>query len=290
MILFGVLLLKFGVIGIMYFYWWKYTNTGHRYDLLSTFQGFLVSVSEMALFMTLYLISKGWRIIYSGLPAREVRSTIIAIIILIFTLIFFSVYNPDYYWLSLVLMYFLLVPKIFTSISHNLRLLDNQINLFQQNQAIPSEPYVTLLQTKETMYKRLRTGLLGYILSILLVNTLLKFLLSWDYQWIARICDEVLVWVMMVFILWSLRPSKKIFFSSFEEMRPFLNVVEFLQRVGDLENLVQARAGQAPWDVNKTIVVKWAGREKRGGGGGVMRMAISLGYEEKYDREQKEEL
>jgi hypothetical protein len=294
MILFGVLLLKFAVVGIMYFYWWEYSTSGHRYDILSTFQGFLVSISEIALFMAIYLISKGWRINYSGLPAREVRSTVIAIIVLVFTLIFFSIYNPDYYWLSLVLMYFLLVPKIFTSISHNIHLLENQIHLFQQqNQAVPSEPYLPLLTEKKHMYLRLRNGLLLYLLSILMVNTILKILLSWDFQWIAKLCDELIVLVMMGFLLVNVRPAKKIFFSSYQEMRPFLNVMEFLQRRGDLE-VVQPevqRPNHQPWDVSKTIIVKWP--EKKRGlkmmmSSSVARMALSLGFEEKYDREERD--
>jgi len=278
-------LLKFFVLGMMCFYIWKYSTTGRRYDFLSSLQGFLLAVSEMAFFISLYLISKGWRILYSGIPTREMRSTMIAMVILLFSLIFFSIYNPDYYWLSLVLMYFLMLPKIFTSISQNIRLLETQITLFQQTQAIPIEPYLTLVVEKQKMYLRLRNALLMYLLAILMINTLMKILLAWDYLWVSKLCEELVVLVMVIFVMFSIWPEKRIFFTSFEEMRPFLNLVDFLQRRGDLA-LEQMRHRQKPWDVTKTIAVQWPVRKKRRNA--VTRLDLSLAYEEKYDYEQRE--
>jgi hypothetical protein len=80
-------------------------------------QSFMFALSETAFFCSLLLIAKGWRITRARLPSSEIRTISVALILLLSTLLFFSFYNDGYYFLSLMIMYFFMLPKIFTSIA-----------------------------------------------------------------------------------------------------------------------------------------------------------------------------
>jgi len=211
------------------------------------------------------------------------------LIILFFSLLFFSFYNPDYYWLPIILLYFFVIPKIFTSISNNLRLLDTQLSLFHSNQFIPSENYLSQISLKRTLYVGLRNCLLGYLVSILIVNSLLKILLSWEVQWITQLCDEIVVLIMVIFILWNLRPSCGVVFTTWAELRVFTSVLDeyhFLQR-GREDQMNEMETNYNPWDLVFSVVFVFPPRiSKMVKARIISRLALSIGYEESYDQEQ----
>lgn len=89
---------------------------------------FCFAVSETAFFCALLLVAKGWRITRYRLPATEGRTISVALLLLLITLVFFSFYDHNgYYLLSLMIMYFFMLPKIMTSVGRNIRVLDAQI-------------------------------------------------------------------------------------------------------------------------------------------------------------------
>jgi len=291
-VLLGVLLLKFSVLAVICFYWWEYFTKGKRYDLINTFQGFLFSVAQLALFSCLYLIGNGWRILTSGVPRPEIRSTALALIILFCSLLFFSFYNPDYYWLSIILLYFFVIPKIFTSVSNNLRLLDTQLSLYHSNQIIPSDNYLSEISLKRTLYVGLRNCLLGYLVAILIVNSLLKILLSWEVQWITQLCNELAVLLLVIFVLWNLRPSCGVVFTTLRDLRVFTSVLDeynFNQRSREdrMNEMNEMEINYNPWDLEKTVVFIFPQRIRKIVKVGIIsRIALSVGYEESYDRDQ----
>ena len=68
-----------------------------------------------------HVILLGWRITRWSLPAEDLRTMSVALILLLATLLFFSLYNDSYYFLSLMIMYFFMLPKILAAIGSNLR-------------------------------------------------------------------------------------------------------------------------------------------------------------------------
>jgi hypothetical protein len=286
-IIWGVLVLKEAVVGLIYFYWWMYSSTGHRFTVLSTLQSFLFAFSETAFFGVLYLTSKGWRIIRSGLPATEIRSTFIALIILTSTLLFFSFYNTEYYWLSLVLMYFFMLPKIFTSISQNIRLLDAQIALFMRhtNELVDADRYLSLMKRKRFMFHKIRNSLVVYLISMLVVNSLVRVLVAWDYLWITRLCDEVIVVLIVGYVAWNVRPSQNIFFTSLEEMAPFLSLRVLLENRLENQGDDEDRNEVEAWDIHKTVAIQWPFKLETERVWNITRLPLSLGYEERYIRQ-----
>jgi len=294
-ILLGVIILKELVVCLIAYYWWMFSSTGYRFTIISTLQSFLFAFSESAFFAVLYLTSKGWRILRSGMPASEVRSTFIALFVLVSTLLFFSFYNTEYYWLSLVLMYFFMLPKIFTSISQNIRIIDSHIATFLHRggggpQAMEGgvQVYISLLQVKRTMFVKIRTCLVVYLIAMLLVNSLVRILVAWDLLWISRLCDEAIVMIIVAYVAWNLRPALKVFFTSMEEMRPFLSIQVLLEGRQNEEDMEEGVEVSDPWDVSKTLVIQWpekmAGKKERE----IMRLPLTLGHEESYFRVQNE--
>jgi len=222
----------------------------------------------------------------AGLPAAEIRSTFVALLVLLSTLLFFSFYNTEYYWLSLILMYFFMLPKIFTSISHNIRMLDAQITMFSQpTHGIETEHFTRILSAKRVMFSKIRNCLVGYLISMLLINSLVRVLLLWEYAWVSKVADEVVVLVMFTFVSFHLRPSLHVFFTSMDELRPLLTLQSFLQNRLNEEDGGDGESAVEPWDVTKTIAVQWPFKRSKKRLD-LTRMPLSLAYEVGYAVEQ----
>ncbi len=121
-----VVISKLLVVLAGFAYWRVCATTGICYSQLDYLQCFLFAFSESLLFAVLLLIAKGWNVTRWELPVSEIRTICVALILLLATLLFFSLYNDSYYFLSLMIMYFFMLPKIFTAISRNLKKLSMQ--------------------------------------------------------------------------------------------------------------------------------------------------------------------
>jgi len=290
-VMWGVLLLKEVVVCMITFYWWIYSTQGYRYDIFYTLLNFLFAFPETVFFCALYLIAKGWRITRGGLPAAEIRSTFVALLVLLSTLLFFSFYNTEYYWLSLLLMYFFMLPRIFTAISHNVRTLDSHVAAFEQTARASTtetaERFLEVLAAKRNLFSKIRHCLVGYLVAILLVNSILRVLTVWELAWISRMSDEAVVFFIVAIILFLLRPSRKVFYTRAADMRPMLLLQTWFRERMEEENDNTAGALE-PWDMGKTLVVEWPDTQKRREEGrGLTRVHMSMAYEAGYALQQE---
>lgn len=94
-----VCLLKLSMIAVALSYWRVCQATGKCIQQVKYVQSFLFAISETAFFCALLLVAKGWKITRVKLPAGEVRTISIALVLLLSTLLFFSFYNEGYYFL-----------------------------------------------------------------------------------------------------------------------------------------------------------------------------------------------
>jgi cation transport ATPase len=202
-----VAFLKLMVVVIALAYWRVCQLTGNCLSELKYFQSLLFAISETAFFCALLLIAKGWRITRTRLPSSEIRTISVALILLLSTLLFFSFYNDGYYFLSLMIMYFFMLPKIFTSITRNTRALETQLLLITSaNVQLETES----IHQKIKLFKTLRTSVVIYLGSILLVNSM-RIIMIWYLDWFNYVLNEMVVLLMMCLICFILLPNNRYF-------------------------------------------------------------------------------
>jgi hypothetical protein len=117
-----MLRLSVSVLNAVFF--WNYSLFGSEKTFVDQFSYLVLAIGEAGLrlleatlklsgfFMVLYLISKGWRITRTGIPASDARATATAVTILLIALAFFAFYNGEYYFLTMLIMYFFVMPKV----------------------------------------------------------------------------------------------------------------------------------------------------------------------------------
>ncbi len=106
-------------------YWWAYHSSGERLEVFLICSDVLFALGEIGsirhfprlmfegFFLILFFISRGWRIVRSGVPTDELRSQVSVLGAILIALLFFSGYNLEYYWLTLLVLYFFIGPKVF---------------------------------------------------------------------------------------------------------------------------------------------------------------------------------
>jgi len=206
-----VILLKLSVVVVSLCYWRICEETGNCIDQLKYVQSFLFAVSETAFFCSLLLIAKGWRITRTNLPSSEIRTISLALVLLLSTLLFFSFYNDGYYFLSLMIMYFFMLPRIFTSITRNARGLEAQLLIFSQANSLNAD--LSPIRQKLKLFKSLRTAVVLYLISILLVNAM-RIVMIWYLEWFNYILNESVVLLMVCFISYIFLPHNDPLFAS----------------------------------------------------------------------------
>lgn len=213
MLVFSVCALKFSVVTVAFSYWKICSIQGNCLIALTYTESFLFSVSEACFFCTLLLIAKGWKITRNQLPPGEIRTILAAMVLLLATLIFFSFYNDGYYFISLMIMYFFMIPKIFTSIGRNCRILRTQL-MFSPHR---SNTLNSLIVSKKIqLFKHLRTGIAIYLGAILVVNSI-RIVMVWYLDWVNYLLNEVVVLIMLNFISFLLSPQRKLIWTPIPE-------------------------------------------------------------------------
>lgn len=223
----SVAVFKLAVVMIALCYWHIYQITGEDIVQLKYLQSFIYALSETAFFCSLLLISKGWRITRSNLPPSEIRTISVALVLLLSTLLFFSFYNDGYYFLSLMIMYFFMLPKIFTSITRNTRALHTHMLLARYaNVELNTIPILAKIR----MFKALRTAVILYLGSILIISSM-KIIMWWFLEWVTSCVSELVTIVMVVSVCLLTRPRLNGVFSPrsyFESGSfPVLNMQQF---------------------------------------------------------------
>ena len=101
-------------------YWWEHEmETGTIPLYLTLLSNGAFAVSECLLFGILLLVSSGWCTLSGSLDLEEARTMTSSMIVLLSTLMFFSLYDNAYYFISLLVLYFCLLPKTFAYLARN---------------------------------------------------------------------------------------------------------------------------------------------------------------------------
>src|SRR5690348_12579188 len=101
-----------------------------------------------------------------------------------------------------MIMYFFMLPRIFTSISRNSRALEAQLLLYNQTNRINEVPSI---RTKLKLFKTLRNAVVTYLVSILIINAF-KIIVVWYLGWFEVLLSEIVVLLMMCSISYVLLP------------------------------------------------------------------------------------
>eukprot|EP01113_Clastostelium_recurvatum_P032379 TRINITY_DN4155_c0_g1_i2.p1 TRINITY_DN4155_c0_g1~~TRINITY_DN4155_c0_g1_i2.p1 ORF type:complete len:506 (-),score=129.38 TRINITY_DN4155_c0_g1_i2:28-1545(-) len=238
----AIALTKYVVVILTLLYWRLLEVSGQPVLALHTLQSVLYAASEAGLFCCLLLVSRGWRITRSALPPTEVRTMAVAITLLLATLLFFSFYNSTYYFLVQLILYFFMMPKIFTSITRNTRALHAQILLIRPANHATTAP----LHAKIRMFKILRTAVILYLGSLLLVSSM-KIIMAWFLVWINYCASESASLIMFVLIVCLLRPGPAGVISD----RAFFATTHFLnmQNTGHFDEILDSQN----WDPERMV-------------------------------------
>jgi hypothetical protein len=210
-----VVLLKLFVCLLSYLYWSSLSAVGHGSSINSALDGLLFAASEAAFFLMLMLLAKGWRITFKELPSSETKGMLFGVLFLLGALVFFSFYNNGYYLLSLVILYFFMLPKIFTGASQNVRLLYAHIVIMTREQPEENADLILTLRAKMRMFEVLRTTVMIYLTLVLFVIGS-KILLPYKLNWLTYLCFEALVFIVFVTVAFILHPSRSRVFAELD--------------------------------------------------------------------------
>lgn len=251
----GIIFAKTIIVFLALIFWKVYQNHGRVFNPLMHTKSLATTLFEALFFCILLLFSKGWGVSRESLPPQEFRSVSMPLFLLLFTLIFFSVYNDGYYMIAMMIMYFLMMPKIYTSISENIRILGIHQWLAQNFQLgqIPLDAIVTKIR----FFKRLRIFATSYVVVVLLSNCV-RIFVSWRLEWIAIIFQEFIALIMLAILAFMIRPQSSALFSTDQDI--FIEEIEDLSE--SLAQISQLRSFHKTLDVNSMVVVKWP--NKRG--------------------------
>jgi hypothetical protein len=246
-----VTFLKSLVVVVALFYWHICEETGYCLDQLKFLQSFFFAVSETSFFCALLLIAKGWRITRMRLPSSEIRTISVALMLLLSTLLFFSFYNDGYYFLSLMIMYFFMLPKIFTSITRNTRALETQLLFIMQSN---TDTETNGIVQKIKLFKTLRSSVVLYLGSILLVNSM-RIIMIWYLDWLNYVMNEIVTLLMVSTISYILLPHHRALFSSLGLEANLLSLFN-MDEIFDPESIINYQDTYSP-DISDIAVVEY---------------------------------
>ncbi|EAL68286.1 hypothetical protein DDB_G0278227 [Dictyostelium discoideum AX4] len=230
-VLYIVLVLKLILIIVQYSFWTDANNLGTYSMALWYIQNIFYSFSETAFFLTLFILSRGLRVTRQTLSRSELKAIFVVGFFLCGVLLFFRFYNDIYYFLSLMILYFFMMPKIFTNITKNLRILYSHSIL---SRYINNLEQVNNLSEKKRVFTNLRTSVVLYLGAILFVNSL-RIVMVWSLYWLAFTLSEPIFILMISFLCYSFKPnntSQSIF------RNPNLDAVDFSEIAQNIQNLL----------------------------------------------------
>lgn len=200
---YGLLTMKVVVVVISLIYWKVYQSTGKKYLPLFYIRGLLYTISETVLIFLLLLISKGWQIVRTGMEPQEFRFIPLPLLFLFLSLTFFSIYNDGYYMMAMIILYFLVMPKLFFNITEIIRALKIQL-LIVQTLRLGNEPQRAI---KEVLlfYKVIRISTLFYVVSTLLASGT-RIFMAWYFEWITIMSGEIISLIMLGIIAYFISP------------------------------------------------------------------------------------
>eukprot|EP01121_Diplochlamys_sp_Union-15-3_P011386 TRINITY_DN3300_c0_g1_i1.p1 TRINITY_DN3300_c0_g1~~TRINITY_DN3300_c0_g1_i1.p1 ORF type:complete len:230 (-),score=36.55 TRINITY_DN3300_c0_g1_i1:48-653(-) len=161
------------------------------------------------------------------------------------TLLFFSFYNEEYYFLSLLTMYFFMLPKIFANITRNTRTLDMQFMLLRGvNINLDPTPFLEKIR----IFRSLRAVVVFYMAAILIVNSL-RIVQWWNLNPFENMGIEVVTFSVVWVVCFLLRPRRYVVYSPDD-----FPVIEF----PDFDDGYELdEVGLPAYDLSGTVAVQW---------------------------------
>eukprot|EP01114_Cavostelium_apophysatum_P015325 TRINITY_DN4147_c0_g1_i2.p1 TRINITY_DN4147_c0_g1~~TRINITY_DN4147_c0_g1_i2.p1 ORF type:complete len:471 (-),score=51.59 TRINITY_DN4147_c0_g1_i2:63-1475(-) len=257
-----IVALKFLVVAAAFSYWQIYETTGESFAAIRYTQSFLFAGAETGFFCALLILAKGWRIIHSTIPTTEIRTIVVALVLLLATLLFFTFYNDGYYFLSLMIMYFFMLPKIFTSITRNTRALEGQLFLLSHANGANRHNDEQAIREKIKLFKYLRSSVIIYLACILLVNSM-RIVLIWYLEWLNYFLNELVSLIMTLLICFILLPRNAPLFARVTlldtSVLPFMGIQDI--RFDEQQNGLRSEEVGAS-DMSDIVVMEYPHRKK----------------------------
>lgn len=191
-----------------------------------------------------------------------------------------------------MIMYFFMLPRIFTSITRNTRALEAQLLLYNQTNRPTEAPNI---QAKIKLFKTLRNSVVVYLISILIINSF-KIIVVWYLGWFETLLNEMVVLLMMCSISYQLLPYNRgkygliivTFGALFSGMMvldgPFpLSMYNVEDMFGE-EGIPLPLVGQPPEDLSDIIIVEYPQHPSEDG----VLVPLALGVAEKISKPEGE--
>jgi hypothetical protein len=272
LLIFIVCVIRICFVAALCYYWSFFKNSGYRLDNVNQISKLFYIFSEGAYIFTVFVVSKGWRITRSGISKVTLRKSVGTILIMLCVTSVFSFVSANYYLLSLLFAYFIIIPKIFSNLTMMLRLLHGQATIYRN--ADPNCPHLITIENKTSLARKIKISTTLYIVSLVLINVLK--LIPFDYWPFGSHPSEFILSVFILALSIIIRPRQNNgFIFSSQEIIPVVNIEQVvLNRIERNEEEIYQ-----PWDLNKTVLIEWPSKDGN--------PSVSLGVEREYANLQR---
>ena len=262
-----IVIVKLLVTSMDMIYWLLMKYNGTKVAFWAHLYGFQYAVVEAIFFLVVIMIISGWKISRNRLPEGEVRTNLLAVILLLSSLLFFSFYSEGYYFLSYMTLYFFMLPKAYRAGMDHLRLLKVQRRLMQhisdsdlvgqRTARRERDKIITVLAAKIGT----QTLLVVAVLVLLVISPVVSLLhagLPFYTDWINHVLTESVILIAMVVILFLLAPNSRRGIFSYVGLLSALDVMSARQLDEMLRSTESSDAEeqeQQRLDVDKDVII-----------------------------------
>jgi hypothetical protein len=131
---------------------------------------------------------------------------------------------------------------------------------------------------KRKMLRNIRSCAILYVVLILGSTAGVRVLVPWYYSWLSTTIAHTVVWLVTAFLCYLSRPVEGTFFTSTEQLGPFMSVQQFAEN----HNVEEVDEATRPWDLSKTLLVEWPSELLHN------KAELSVAYEVNYFEQQKD--
>eukprot|EP01129_Flabellula_baltica_P008506 TRINITY_DN3390_c0_g1_i1.p1 TRINITY_DN3390_c0_g1~~TRINITY_DN3390_c0_g1_i1.p1 ORF type:complete len:446 (-),score=61.46 TRINITY_DN3390_c0_g1_i1:16-1353(-) len=254
----GILTTTITVRGIysafLLYYWYLYYWNGQREGVFKLISQFVFIISEGLFIFLLYILSCGWRIIRGGIPSVQVKKVILGLISVVLLLSIFSIFTSMsmYYLLTILILYFYILPKIITNFSTLLYLVSSQEGALSN--ISPNHNSLPLLRAKVKIFNRIRLVTMLFIVVVLLVN-IYRFAIG---SAVDHPSEGVLLVLFIIFAV-TLRPKQHSFITKMSDLLRLRQTEDFII---SRQDALQDEEPAIQWDISKTRYIKYPGSTK----------------------------
>lgn len=233
-------------------YWGICSSSGDCLAQLDYFELFVYSVGETLFFALLFMTARGWSLMIPSLPSTDLRSVAISVVLLMAALLFLSYYSQGYFYLSLMIIYFFMLPRIFSSIGRNMRIIHQHLGASRHNPTAADD--ARILNAKYQFYQQFRKLILLYIAAFLAVTSF-RFIADPLLDWIVTLVNELvscLALFSLMYLLFPTRTSRFAYFAGLDSP-PLSQTLDAVLFAANLNNILED-AGTPMLDLNEVVI------------------------------------